>query len=317
MLQPDDRLLIVSDLELLGVGRRSMTRSAAAGGHRRLRPGVYVESANWDACSHDEQHLLRMRALAHASGGDAVFSHWSAATAHGLPLLRHAADEVDVTVGAHASRGLVGVRGHLLALDHEDVVHIQGLACTSLARTAIDIAAAAPFPEAVVVADAVLHRLHAFGPDAAAVLADAARRALPRRAHKKIDRVLAFADGRSESPGESLSRVTMRALRVPPPELQHEIWDANGLAGRLDFWFPAHRVAGEMDGRAKYLDPLLNRGDAARVVYDEKLREDRIRLQGIRFVRWGWDVARSPALLGARLAAVGVVPSDASVRARD
>lgn len=305
----DDRLLFVSDLELLGIGRRSMSRGAAAGTHRRLRPGVYVESAFWSECGHDAQHLLRMRAFAHTSGGGAVFSHRSAAAAHGLPLLRTAANEVDVTVGAHTSRGLVGVRGHALALGAEDVVQVDGLRCTSLMRTAIDVAAAGSFTEGVIMADAALRRLRVEGSDGVEMLADAARRAQPRRAHRKIKQVLRFADGRSESPGESVSRVTMRVLRVPKPELQHEIWDSDGLAARLDFWFRTARVAGEMDGRMKYLDPRMNGGDAAQVIYDEKIREDRVRLQNIRFARWGWAVAGSASLLGPRLAAVGVVPS--------
>jgi hypothetical protein len=45
------------------------------------------------------------------------------------------------------------------------------------------------------------------------------------------------------------------------------------------------------------------------VVYEEKLREDRIRATGIRVARWGWAEAGSTTLLGRRLAAVGVLPT--------
>jgi hypothetical protein len=84
--------------------------------------------------------------------------------------------------------------------------------------------------------------------------------------------------------------------------------DAQGFAGRTDFWFPKQRVIGEMDGRSKYVDPRLNGGDAARAVYDEKVREDRLRALAHGFVRWDWATATSPALLAAKLARVGVLP---------
>jgi hypothetical protein len=63
-----------------------------------------------------------------------------------------------------------------------------------------------------------------------------------------------------------------------------------------------------MDGRGKYLDPAMNGGDAARAVYAEKLREDRVRALGVGVVRWGWSEAGSARLLGPLLAAAGVVP---------
>ncbi len=72
--------------------------------------------------------------------------------------------------------------------------------------------------------------------------------------------VLALADGRSESAGESLSRVAMLRLGVETPELQLAIV-VNGREVRPDFAWPRCLVAGECDGRQKYLDPSL-RGTA-------------------------------------------------------
>lgn len=101
----------------------------------------------------------------------------------------------------------------------------------------------------------------------------------------------------------------MHRIGLPTPVLQHEFFDADGFVARVDFWFPDAGAVGEMDGRAQYLDPAMNRGDAARVVYEEKLREDRVRALGVRVARWGWPEAGSTTLLGRRLAAVGVLPT--------
>jgi hypothetical protein len=121
-----------------------------------------------------------------------------------------------------------------------------------------------------------------------------------------VERVLEFADARAESVGESVSRVTMAELGLPAPVLQHRFFDADGFIGTVDFWWPELGVIGEFDGRVKYFDPRMSRGDPAAVVYREKYREDRLRGLGPRVVRWGWPEAISAARLGPRLAAAGV-----------
>jgi hypothetical protein len=100
----------------------------------------------------------------------------------------------------------------------------------------------------------------------------------------------------------------MHRLGLPAPVLQHTFFDDDGFVARVDFWFPDAGAVGEVDGRAKYVDPAMNKGDPALVVYREKVREDRIRALGPRVARWGWREAGSVTLLSRRLAAVGVLP---------
>jgi hypothetical protein len=64
-------------------------------------------------------------------------------------------------------------------------------------------------------------------------------------------RVVAFADGRSESVGESRSRVAIAAAGLPPPELQWSMRLDHGMA-YTDFAWPELRTVGEFDGRVKY-----------------------------------------------------------------
>jgi hypothetical protein len=285
---------------------RALGRDVERGSRVRVRRGVYADAGQFAGLAPAERHLVQLRALDSVSAQRPVFSHWSAVVLHGLPFLVDRTAQVHTSVPLAGQRGIRGVHAHLFELGDEDVVERFGLLCTGLARTVVDVAGLAPFDEGVVVADAALRGGLVGSSEALRAAFD---RAKPRRAAMRIGSVLDFADARSESPGESLSRVTMRRLGLPAPELQHPFYDADGLAGRVDFWFPRVRAAGEMDGRQKYLDPAMNGGDAAHVVYAEKLREDRIRALGVVVVRWGWAEARSAASLGRRLAAVGVLPT--------
>ena len=70
---------------------------------------------------------------------------------------------------------------------------------------------------------------------------------------------------------------------LPAPELQREI-----VGAFVDFAWPAFRTVGEFDGRVKYGKYLRPGQDPADAVVAEKIREDRIRDEGWRVVRWVW-----------------------------
>lgn len=83
--------------------------------------------------------------------------------------------------------------------------------------------------------------------------------------------------------------MALRAAGLPAPVLQWEVRSRAGrLLGRVDFAWPGLRTVGEFDGRVKYgalLRPGQDPGDA---VFEEKLREDAIRAEDLRVVRWTW-----------------------------
>jgi hypothetical protein len=99
-------------------------------------------------------------------------------------------------------------------------------------------------------------------------------------------RVVALADARSESPGESRSRFRMYLASLPDPATQ---WEVPGLPFRADFAWPEHGVVGEFDGRIKYGRPLRPGQDLGEVLWEEKRREDLIRSTGLTVVRWVWS----------------------------
>lgn len=280
-----------------------LARDVRRGVLRRVRRGVYCAAPSWDDARGADRHLLRVRAAAGALR-DPVFSHRSAAAVWGLPALGPWPDDVQVLVpAATGGRSAPGVRKRSTAQAPVPVLR-NGLLVTDLARTVVDLACTEPFASAVVVADHALGRL--------CLDVDGAREVLAARGSARGVRqardVLAFADGRSESPGESLSRVRMREAGAPAPVLQQELRDGDGFIGRVDFWWPDQRLVGEFDGRLKY---RTDAGGDTRAVEErlwaEKQREDRIRSHGIRVVRWTWQDALDPARMHGLLDAAGLL----------
>lgn len=81
---------------------------------------------------------------------------------------------------------------------------------------------------------------------------------------------------------------------VPRPERQQPFADSAGFIGRTDFWWPGTRVAGEFDGRIKYGRTNPSGRPPEDVLWDEKLREDRLRAVGVGVVRWTTADLRRP-----------------------
>ena len=267
-----------------GYSSAELRRGVRTGGLVVLRRGFYVDHSAVPETP-EERHALQVRATWPTLTSDAVISHASAAALLGLPLWRVRLDRVHVTrTRAHGGRVNPRLHVHSASLAAGDVVLLGGLAVTSVARTVTDLARSLPFAEAVCVADAALHRELLTPDEFAAAVAQAVRRPGVTAAR----RVAAFADGRSESPGESRSRVGMWLLGLPKPELQMPIATRLGVR-HADFGWPEFRTVGEFDGLVKYsalLRPGQEPGDA---VIAEKRREDAIRDEGWRVTRWIWS----------------------------
>jgi hypothetical protein len=100
---------------------------------------------------------------------------------------------------------------------------------------------------------------------------------------------VAFADARSESPGESVARVRLYESDLPVPELQYEVWDGEHLVGRTDFAWEEYRTIGEFDGMIKYTTLLRPGENADDVLERQQAREDAFRRLGWTVIRWGWS----------------------------
>ncbi|RZT88273.1 hypothetical protein EV383_5212 [Pseudonocardia sediminis] len=222
---------------------------------------------------------------------DAVVSHQSAAALHGLWLWNVSFAQVHVTrTRRHGGRRTPSLHVHAAPADSDDVVPVDGLAVTSVARTVADLARTVPFEQAVVVADSALRpggeRLAVTVPDLLAAVRDGRG----RTGNAAAERVARFADGVATGVPESRSRVAIHRAGLPLPVQQQHVYDSfGGWLATVDFWWDgAPAVVGEFDGRIKYgrsLRPGQREGDA---VFEEKIREDLIRAEGHAVVRWTW-----------------------------
>jgi very-short-patch-repair endonuclease len=111
---------------------------------------------------------------------------------------------------------------------------------------------------------------------------------------RRAREVVSFADGRAESPLESISRVAFREMGLPVPELQVPL----GVppVGIVDFYWEDYGVVGEADGLLKYAD------EAPDSLRAEKLRQEALEDLGFIVVRWTWEqIWRQPDWVEMRL----------------
>ncbi len=264
---------------------------------RRVRRGAY-EPAAMGATDPAVQHLSLIEGTVRQTPTPAVVSHMSAAVLHGLPSWNDDLARMHVTRD-NGGKGKIRryVHLHVAPLPAEDLCVIEGMAVTSLGRTVVDLCRTLPMRRAVAIGDAAL-----VSGLPVSELADVASRCLGWPGMGNARQALEFLDARSESVGESVSRVAMWEVGVPTPTLQYEVFGLDGgFVGRSDFAWPEFRTLGEFDGRIKY-GRLLNDGQTAGdVIVDEKRREDALRELGWQIVRWLWEDLRHPQVLRERL----------------
>ena len=296
------RLHRAGQLRAAGYTADEVHRMLRSGALTAVRRGAYVEGARpEDAALH---HELLVRAAVAELDGSAVVSHVSAAVVHGLSVWGLPLDRVQVTRNRSRSGARRGSRVHVHSapLADDEVVVVDGLMCTCLARTVVDLAREVPFEQAVVCADAALRA----GLERPALDA-ALRRARGWPGVPAARRAVAFADGGSESVGESRSRVAIALAGLPAPTVQWPV-RFGGSTAYTDFGWSRQRTVGEFDGKVKYGRLLKPGQDVGEVVYAEKLREDAIRDEGWQVVRWTWldlrDFGPTAARIRARFATV-------------
>ena len=277
-----------------GYSPAEISTRLASGAWLRIRRGRYAEAALVPDDQMARYALTCSVALAAHDG--AVLSHRTAAVLHGLDLHPDARARalgcVELIVARGQSRRRPGVLGHDLPLAADETVSLAGRRLTELARTGVDLAAVDTVRQlrdhAGLAAAPVVGRRRDPGGRSGLGWPPSADR-WPRKHHRRMHRAIAFADGLSESAGESLSRVALADRGVPQPVLQHPV------AGyRSDFAWPWLRTLGEFDGRVKYTD--------RDVLWAEKQREDVLRDAGWEVVRWTWSqITTDPAAVARRL----------------
>ncbi|MFT4218294.1 MAG: hypothetical protein QM619_14070 [Micropruina sp.] len=279
---------LTHELRAQGVGTSEIRRKIRTGELHPLRRGAFATEPDEGTA----RHLQLIRATLPTLSDGSVLSHVSAAVLHNLPVDERLLGRVTVT---RPSKGgsWVGPQLHRYRtpLADSDVETVDGMCRTVMARTVVDLARCGDLAMAVAAADAGLRM--GLASQALDQQLTAARR---RRGCARARVAVSLADRRSESVGESVSRVTMWQLGLPMPELQMEVV-VGGLRYRPDFAWPELNVLGEFDGKVKY-DRLRRPGESVSdVLMREKRREADLRAAGWWVVRWTWADAVKPERL--------------------
>ena len=307
------RLLTLDELMHQGKSPDAVRRQVDAGELVRVRRGHFASSAEWTAQFIEGRHRARSRAYAATSASaSTVFAFETAAAHHGLPLFRVTEERLQTATTGRAASSTKNVLRHRIPLTDADVVTIDGIHVTSLSRTVFDMIRKLPFEAGVALADAALKRAErARGGGAEelrALVFERLDRAAGQRGVRKARVVITFADPRSDSPGESASRWTLRVIGFRSFELQVPFTGPEGQRWFVDLGFDGN--LGEFDGGFKYTDPMFLDGRTPqRALLDEKERGDWIRGHSrAPFARWMDAHIRTPDTLRARLARFGIRP---------
>ncbi|MEO6532537.1 MAG: hypothetical protein ABIO06_03070 [Pseudolysinimonas sp.] len=301
-----DRLQFLRDLSERG-DIRELQRAAERGRLVRVHRGAYYPFERWDKLTQTERYTYQVLGSVGTNRVNPTISHVSAAVLHGAPIIGPMPNLVHMlATSAAGTRTEHGYRKHATEFPDEEIESRGELRITSLLRTLADVATDSPFLTSVGVLDWALGSHAVTATDVLGMI----ERLEIRRGRRRAERAIAFADARSGSPGETLSRVRMFEAGLPAPELQVSFADQAGRIGVVDFWWPDYQLIGEFDGVSKYVrDEFTGGRDPAQVVVAEKVREDRLRALGPAVARWGWSVAWAPFMLQAQLRGRGLPSS--------
>ena len=280
---------VVSRAQILdaGVGKRAIELRVRSGHLLRLHRGVYAVG---HARLRREGHWL---AAVLAVPG-AVLSHRDAAGLHGLRPANHR--HTDVT-GRNARASQPGIRFHrTTVLDEEDVMVVDGIPVTSVARTLVDLAGVVPRDHlAAVIKRAEQRRTFDLRPVEAAIARTRGRRGPGHSAlTEAIEEHVALGLSATRSSLEDAFLRLLTRERLPIPRV-----NALVEGHEVDAHWPAHRLIVELDGWAHHRD--------RRTFQRDRERDAALTAAGHRVVRFTHDdVIRRPDRVTHTLRRLGV-----------
>jgi len=263
-----------------GIRRITLTRGVAEGWIERIGRGVYA--APDPLRRPDETYRLRViGALRRRRPGDAA-SHHAALSLHGLPLHDVSFHRVDVDshTQTHRRHGRLWVHPWTVGTRSVD---IDGVAAVDVALACVQTAAESGFSAGVVAMDAALHERRV----SRRQLLGAARACTDHVGVNTARAAIRFSDGRTESPGESLTRIILahNDFAFTP---QFVVRRGRRFVARVDFLVEGRLVV-EFDGEIKYQGD-----DAEEVRAAQELREIRLRRCGYAVLRLKWAGLADP-----------------------
>ncbi|MEN2744142.1 hypothetical protein [Sinomonas halotolerans] len=291
---PATHVATTEALAAAGITDRTLTAAVRAKCVHRVRRGAYVLGKVWNQAKPWERAMLQLDAHAASRTIPAVYSHVSAARLLGCSVW-DAGERIHISVPYASSATSHGadVAAHRVPVSDEDLVTVvrsgRLLRLTALERTVADCARVLDVERAAVIGDHALR----MGATVKGIAAAAERSGLVRGA-RRVERLLEALDGRSESAGETRTRLALKAGGVP--ELQFEVMTEAGNF-RADFAWPSPKVILEFDGDAKYVDYA----PTAAVLMAERMRENALTAAGWVIVRTRWAELATPEVIVAKV----------------
>jgi hypothetical protein len=234
--------------------------------HRRLFPGVYTPSRT--PLTLDD----RIVAAWLWSRRRGVVSGLAASALHGAQWVE-SGTVIELNLAHNKTPlGIATCRDTLVA---GEITQMRGMACTTVERTAFDLARRGRIGKAVERLDA-LARATRFEADAVIAVRDAHPRLRGRR---RVQRVLDLVDPGAQSPKETWLRLLLIEAGFPRPQTQIPVLEPDGYPRyHLDMGWEEFMVAVEYDGEQHRMDNTQYRGDIARSEYLDGLGWRRIRV---------------------------------------
>lgn len=231
-----------------------------------------------------------------------VIAFGSAAMLHQLPLVTGPPKQVELLVPHGTWTGTrTGTRYRAGNLQHDEVWQLRA-PVTSPLRTWLDIARTHNFADAICCGDAALRS----GLFTVAAL-DTALPSKEIRGSSRVHHASRHLNMLRESALESLSWVRFLDWDMELPTCQFQVSDSGGrLVARVDFCWEDKMVIGEADGRVKYT--------TKESLYQEKLREDRLRELGFEVIRWSWSDLQEPVAVLKRRISTALTRSHRTLR---
>jgi hypothetical protein len=242
-----------------GLDRKSLSVAVRERRLVRTFTGVYVRA------DVELTTLVRAQAARLVMSPHSVLCDRTAAWLLGIDVLRYAELDVPPPLESYVLRGHDPTdrrecRGGTRDLLPEDYQEVMGVLVTTPLRTAMDLACKLSRREALAALDAFARAYGITRRDLQRLL----RRYYRRRGVRQARELVPLVDGRSESAGESWSRLTIIDRGLPVPELQHWVCVDGVPTYRLDLAYPRARVAVEYDGEEFHSSPADRERDRIR-----------------------------------------------------
>lgn len=267
--------------------REALRRAVAAGAAVRPFNGMFMRASTWDALKTSPR--VRWRYVQNTfldEHPDEIVCSFSAALDHGLWVSKKYLGTIHlVASGCSHGRRSTGIHRHECPLNEIELN--DTVKRTTLERTVLDCSLAASFEDGLAIADSGL-RFCKLDIQKYRGYVEALARC--RSGSARAEMVARYADGASESGGESIVRGLIIAMGYfPPTMLQAEFVDpVDGGVIRVDMYYElpnGFRLIIEVDGLGKYVGPDGLGKEMQRRLVAERQRESHITALGIPVMR--------------------------------